>query len=239
MLASLLFPYDDDAPKLIDGWLDELHAEGCLIRYEAQESTYIEICNWLIHQKIDKPSESKIPSPRESSRILANPTRRIKDQGSRIKDQGKDQGEDRVAPSDDLRAPKKTPGENSSDAEKEETALQAACKKTWAAYSSAYRARYHAEPVRNAKVNAQVKQFCQSLPYDEAPLVAEFFVWHNSAYYVRRGHDCSQLLTDVAKLRTEWATGRMVTATAAAQTDRTSAMLSAAEQVKREMGYTQ
>jgi len=73
MLASLLFPYDDDAPALMNTWLDELENEGCIIRYSSSGQSYIEICNWLIHQRIDKPSESKIPSsanPRESSRTL-------------------------------------------------------------------------------------------------------------------------------------------------------------------------
>jgi hypothetical protein len=74
MLASLLFPYDDDAPSLIDGWLSELEREGCLSRYEVEGNTYLEIHNWLNHQKIDKPSQSKIPSfanarePSESAR---------------------------------------------------------------------------------------------------------------------------------------------------------------------------
>ena len=31
MLASLLFPYDDDAPHLIDAWLDELDRESRLV----------------------------------------------------------------------------------------------------------------------------------------------------------------------------------------------------------------
>src|SRR6478735_5662947 len=35
MLASLLFPYDDDAPKLIPKWLVELEQESCVIVYEA------------------------------------------------------------------------------------------------------------------------------------------------------------------------------------------------------------
>lgn len=96
MLASLLFPYDDDAPSLIDGWLTELDKQNCVIRYQAHGSTYVQICNWLIHQKIDKPSKSKIPSFEEGSRILANPREcSSEDQGSRIKDQGRDQGEDR------------------------------------------------------------------------------------------------------------------------------------------------
>jgi hypothetical protein len=93
MLASLLFPYDDDAPGRIDSWLDELDREGCVIRYVAEGATYIQIAKWLIHQKIDKPSPSKIPEFDGSSRILANVRERSsEDQGSRIKDQGEDQG---------------------------------------------------------------------------------------------------------------------------------------------------
>lgn len=79
MLASLLYPYDDDASGLISGWLDELQREGCVFRYEVDGAAYIEITNWLSHQKIDKPSESKLPSPREDSRKPAKPTRRIKE----------------------------------------------------------------------------------------------------------------------------------------------------------------
>jgi hypothetical protein len=63
MLASLLFPYDDDAPELIGGWLDELERENCIRRYSVNGSTFLEICNWLIHQKIDKPSKPQFPEP--------------------------------------------------------------------------------------------------------------------------------------------------------------------------------
>ena len=93
MLASLLFPYDDDAPKLIDGWMEELEREACVVRYFAEDTNYLQICNWLNHQKIDKPSPSKIPPFDESSRTFAKPRElSSEDQGSRIKDQGVDQG---------------------------------------------------------------------------------------------------------------------------------------------------
>ena len=90
MLASLLFPYDNDAPTLMDEWIGELEREGCVNRYAVEGSTYIEIAKWLSHQKIDRPSESKIPAFDESSRILANPRARTKDQGP--KDQGPKEG---------------------------------------------------------------------------------------------------------------------------------------------------
>jgi hypothetical protein len=87
MLASLLFPYDDDASDLIEVWLDELSAEGCIDRYLVGGSSYIQIANWLSHQKIDKPSASKIPPFDEASRIVAKPRElSCEDQGP--KDQG-------------------------------------------------------------------------------------------------------------------------------------------------------
>ncbi|QMV32394.1 replication initiation protein [Ralstonia phage Raharianne] len=94
MLASLLYPYDDDAPGLIDRWLDELEGEACLHRYKIDGNNYVQIANWLIHQKIDKPSKSKIPAFCGSSRDFANPRElSSEDQGS--KDQGsKDQGKE-------------------------------------------------------------------------------------------------------------------------------------------------
>lgn len=88
MLASLLFPYDDDAPALIDGWLKELEGEGCIVRYKVGNQSYVQLCNWLIHQKIDKPSKSKIPPFDEASRILANPREVSSEEG--IKDQGEE-----------------------------------------------------------------------------------------------------------------------------------------------------
>ncbi len=105
MLASLLFPYDNDAPELIDGWLFELEKEGCIIRYKADGQSYVQICKWLIHQKIDKPSKSKIPEFTEASRILANPSLRIKDQGS------KDQGEDKTSSTEPKAAQQTSPVE--------------------------------------------------------------------------------------------------------------------------------
>lgn len=61
ILASLLFPYDDDASDNMDCWINELERVGSITRYTVEDSTYIQIANWLKHQKIDKPSQSKIP----------------------------------------------------------------------------------------------------------------------------------------------------------------------------------
>lgn len=71
MLASLLFPYDEDAGRLMDGWLGELERECCIARYVVEGSTFIEVRKWLSHQKIDKPSASRLPPFTESSRGFA------------------------------------------------------------------------------------------------------------------------------------------------------------------------
>jgi hypothetical protein len=98
-LASLLYPYDDDAPALIDDWLHELEQENCIRRYEIDGNKYLDIPNWLKHQKIDKPSESKIPAFNEASRIFSKPRECSSldlDQGPGSKDQG---GEGNTPPS--------------------------------------------------------------------------------------------------------------------------------------------
>ena len=63
MLASLLLPFDEDSPNLIAGWLSELEREGHIKFYEAENSHYLYIPNWLKHQKIERPSPSRLPPP--------------------------------------------------------------------------------------------------------------------------------------------------------------------------------
>jgi hypothetical protein len=73
LLASLLYPYDDDAPALIDDWLAELERENCVVRYTVDGTDYVQITNWLDHQKIDKPTKSRLPAFDEGSRTFAKP----------------------------------------------------------------------------------------------------------------------------------------------------------------------
>ena len=112
-----------------------------------------------------------------------------------------------------------------------ETELQAACRSTWAAYASAYTARYGAAPVRNAKVNSAVKAFVMRLGHDESPAVAAFFVERVSeAAVVRSTHDFGLLLNRCESYRTQWVTGHAMTQTRARQADQTEANCSAADE---------
>lgn len=98
MLASVLFPYDEDASKLIEGWLSELEKEGCVVRYTHDRDEYLAICHWD-HQKIDHPQPSKLPAPqgkkikktklsvREQQESVREPSLDVRAVSS-IKDQG-------------------------------------------------------------------------------------------------------------------------------------------------------
>ncbi len=115
----------------------------------------------------------------------------------------------------------------------DETELQAACRATWAAYCQAYATRHGVAPIRNAKVNAAVKGFVQRIGYEESPAVAEFYVASvHDAYIVRQMHDVTLLLKGAEGYRTQWATGRAVTATTAKQADQTAANYSTIDQAK-------
>lgn len=94
---------------------------------------------------------------------------------------------------------------------------------TWKAYAAAYGRRYAVEPVRNAKVNAQLAQFVDRVGAAEAPEIAAFYVDHPSAFYGTRGHSIACLLTDAEKLRTEWATNRTINGTTQRRQEATAA----------------
>jgi hypothetical protein len=65
-LAAQLYAADDDAPTQLPAWLDALEGEGCIERYTIDEVSYLRIVNWRRHQKIDRPTASRLPpAPRE------------------------------------------------------------------------------------------------------------------------------------------------------------------------------
>ncbi|NPS84016.1 helix-turn-helix domain-containing protein [Pseudomonas aeruginosa] len=84
-------------------------------------------------------------------------------------------------------------------------AMQEACRNVWAAYRAAYEARWSVQPVRNAKVNSQVKQLVAALG-SEAPAVAAFFVGLDDKFLVDSCHEFGLLLAKAGAYRTKWAT---------------------------------
>lgn len=116
---------------------------------------------------------------------------------------------------------------------KKETELQLNCKATWLAYSNAYFDRYKTEPVRNAKINSQIKQFVQRIGGEESPYVAANYLKDNNSYYVQRLHSVDSLLADAEKLRTQWATGKNITQSRAKQFDRSQSNFDSIAEAKK------
>ena len=114
--------------------------------------------------------------------------------------------------------PRKPAGGDAANAE-----LQSACRAVWSAYRGAYAGRYGQEPVRNEKINAQVKSFVKRLPRDEAADIAAWYVSSvNSAKVVGDMHSFGLLLASAEAYRTQWANGRAMTSAQASKQDRTA-----------------
>ena len=87
LLASLLYPYDEDAPGKMPAWLSELEDGGFIRIYQHEDTNYLDIPKWLKHQKIDRPSASRIPAFDEPSSHPREPSRAL-DAGPRTVDLG-------------------------------------------------------------------------------------------------------------------------------------------------------
>lgn len=101
----------------------------------------------------------------------------------------------------------------------------------WEAYAAAYHTRYDDWPVRNARVNGQLARFVRRVPAAEAALIAEHYVRSQNARYVAHGHSIGCLLADAEKLRTEWATGKRITAHSAREQDKQAGRFDAYQEV--------
>jgi uncharacterized protein YdaU (DUF1376 family) len=106
---------------------------------------------------------------------------------------------------------------------------------TWAAYSKAYFARYHTDPVRNAKTNRLIANVVERLGANDAPHVAAFYVASSRGLYVSATHAVDLLVRDCEALRTQWANGTATTETEARQVDKTAAAGNAFDHARKEI----
>jgi hypothetical protein len=88
----------------------------------------------------------------------------------------------------------------------------------WNAYAEAFRKRHGAAPPRNGRTNKILCDLVDRIGAD-APAVAAHYVASNFRRYVEEMHPVGLLLLHAEKLRTEWATGRRVTAHEAREVD--------------------
>jgi hypothetical protein len=100
--------------------------------------------------------------------------------------------------------------------------------KAWANYAFAYRKRYQAWPVWNAKVAGQVGQLVNRLGADIAHHVAAYYVSINDARLINDCHSLNNLLAKAEAYHTQWATNRQMNGTTARQLEQTQANINAA-----------
>jgi hypothetical protein len=94
LLRASIFPYDESLTRdRVQGWLDALAGAGLVTLYTVKGERYGMFPTWTSHQKIDRPSESKLPpigaadpAPTTES---AN-TRRTLDEASTLEGKGRE-----------------------------------------------------------------------------------------------------------------------------------------------------
>lgn len=234
------FPYDDVD---VDDMLDNLQGAGFLIRYTVDSKRFIQIINFTKHQRPhNNETASDIPPMEQGVRTEREPE--VEHVQSPSNHGEKDfQPREEALRSDllipDLLIPDPLIPDSGPSAEASSTAVvelaahehrrkprkpaetdcQEACRAVWSAYANAYQNRYGVAPLRNAKVNGQVKQLVQRLPREEAPFVAAYYVDLNDQFFIRGMHEFGLLLTRTQAVHTQWATQRQMTATRAQQID--------------------
>lgn len=102
--------------------------------------------------------------------------------------------------------------------------------KAWANYAMAYRKRYHAWPVWDAKAGGQVGQLISRLGIDVAHHVAAYFLTINDARLINGCHNLGDLLAKAEAYHTQWVTNRQMNATTARQQELTQANMNAAQE---------
>lgn len=105
--------------------------------------------------------------------------------------------------------------------------------KTWANYAMAYRKRYSAWPVWNAKVAGQISQLIDRLGIDVAHSVSAFYVTVNDARLINDCHSLNNLLAKCEAFHTQWQTGRQMNGRTARQMEDTQANVNAAQEAAR------
>ena len=99
--------------------------------------------------------------------------------------------------------------------------------KAWANYAMAYRKRYDAWPVWNAKVAGQVGQLIDRLGADVAHHVAAYFLTIDDSRLINGCHGIGDLLAKAEAYHTQWSTNRRMNSTTAQQIERKQANLAA------------
>ncbi len=222
-IKAEIFPYRENLD--VNGYLTELSRLGFIRRYNVGEIKVIHILKFLEHQNphhTEKKSElpkydinqEDVQAPLNNGYETVNVVL-IPDSLILIPDSG-------IPPTDPLNGTvaKKEKITKSHSQVASDIAIQESCREIWNHYKNAYYQRYNTEPVRNAKVNKNVKDLFSRLG-QEAKHVAAYYVSINDSFLIKRSHDFGSLLAGAESYRTQWATGQQMTTAKANQVDRT------------------
>ena len=248
-LKAQLLPYDNCE---ISELANNLELYRFIRYYSANGMAYIHINNFTVHQNPhinEKKNGSSIPAFDESlMQVVDLKELAIKTEQVPIKDVqlGKNTADSLILIPDSLiLIPDSSQDQETGEAQKTRLTTEkpreakkeikpAKTAATWVAYSTAYEKRYGAEPVRNMKSSGQLSQFIDRVGSEDAPGVAEFFLYHNNRWYIEKGHSIDCLLKDAESLRTQWATKKQITTIGARQSEKTSHNLSVVNQLIEE-----
>lgn len=243
-IKAQILPYDNCD---ISSLMINLEQSGFIQTYTVQGQPVIQVVNFTRHQNPHKNEREKGSAFLEySERDKKHDKKHIDTNKSRIIENNLDKDgttpedsllliPDSLNPDSLLLIPDSgTPDQNPSQTKKKKKASKKEppiTAETWTAYCDSYHLRYNVDPVRNAKVNTQLKQFVDRIGAGEAPYVAIFYVEHNSSWYIQKAHSVAQMLADAESLRTQWATKIEITTTSARQTEKLSHNESVANKV--------
>ena len=71
LIKAAIWPLDNVSLADIEEDLSILYSQGRIVRYEVDNQRFLEITNWGDHQKIDRPSKSRIPAPGSGTLIYS------------------------------------------------------------------------------------------------------------------------------------------------------------------------
>ena len=104
----------------------------------------------------------------------------------------------------------------------------------WEAYSEAFTTRYGFTPLRGAAENGMLARLLKTIPREDAPEVARFYVRHNDMFYIKKQHEIKWLLQNAVNLHTQWKTGQSITSSQARKVDETQGRLNVFQELINE-----
>lgn len=72
LICGHCFPYDQDAPRKVARWLEELTATGLLLAYEDGGVQYAAFRHWRRHQRVNRATPSVLPAPDDACVVADN-----------------------------------------------------------------------------------------------------------------------------------------------------------------------